>query len=85
MQFYSYLNENNDFEQLKKVLKKKCAPVLKELAKTNGLDELPMIGKNTKLKRGFRIRKTRKNREPRDTPEEIHGFHRWLFSRWIWT
>jgi len=75
MKFYSYINEEKDFDTLKKILRKKCAPVLKHFSSNkNNIEALPLIGKKVNLKQDFKIRKTRKNRRPKDTPGEIHDF-----------
>lgn len=75
MQFYSYINEESDLEEIKKILRKKCAPVLKHFSSNKSkIEALPLIGKKVNLKRPIKIRKTRKNRRPKDTPAEIHDF-----------
>lgn len=63
--------DETTWEKVKEVLKKKCKPVLRDL-KRGGVEDLPFIGKWTRFNGPVKIRKTRKDRMPKDTPGDVH-------------
>ncbi|MFW6046463.1 MAG: hypothetical protein ACOCP4_01585 [Candidatus Woesearchaeota archaeon] len=73
--FYKFLNEKNELEEIKNILYNECMPFLKLFKKEN-LNSLPYSGRKNKILKNdtYEINKTRKNRKPRDTSEEIHEF-----------
>ena len=72
MKFYKRLYENEKiFEEIKDFLSKNCQPVIKEF-KGKRTEYLPYIGK--KQVNHYEVKKTRKNRRPKDSTDMIHDF-----------
>lgn len=75
MEFYCYINEEIEFDKIKEILKNKCGPILKDLYRNrNNIGQLPLIGKRVYPNKSIMIKKTRKNRRPKDTPAVEHWF-----------
>jgi len=80
MKFYNYINENiYNWEEVREQLLDNCLPVLKDLKKSRA-GSFMYIGKKDKIKH-YKIKKTRKNRKPKDTPYEVHEILDDLFYR----
>lgn len=82
MKFYQFLNEDKEkWKQLEKKLIEKCSPFLKDFKKSNTRNLL-YIGKKQNINH-YKRKKTRKNRDPLDTPEKIHEyFDKELYKRY---
>lgn len=88
MQFYNYLNEEYKFSQIWEILNDECSEYMsflgdmtKKYSLHELLDKLPYRGMNVNLSQGLLKKKTRKNRKPRDMPEEIHNTLGDLFKK----
>jgi hypothetical protein len=67
MKFYNYLNEEN-IDEIISLIKRDCQPFLKDWRKTG--NDFLYTGK--KIKKDFIKKKVRKDRKPKDMPEETH-------------
>lgn len=74
MRFKEYLNEQNDgnIKEILEKIKKDCQPFLKDLKKASPLDDLLYSGRK-KSESAFKGT-VRKNRNPKDTPLDVHNW-----------
>ena len=74
MRFIEYLNEQeNSIQEIFKKIEKDCKPFLKELTKHSLVDDLLYSGRKKKFE-GYFKGKVRKDRKPKDMPEEVHNW-----------
>jgi hypothetical protein len=77
MKFYNYLNEEN-IDEIISLIKRDCQPFLKDWRKTG--NDFLYTGK--KIKKDFIKKKVRKDRKPKDMPEETHKIiDNWFYKK----
>jgi len=75
MKFYSYINETNDTDKIIDIMIKKCKPFLNEIKNIpDVLDGKYYLYSGRDKNDKYFTQKIRKDRQPLNTPKEVHDF-----------